>query len=85
MGGDGLILTRNQESETVLLLFRTSFVVVCFQEIPTKLRFSLLEIGYFFGLYKTDFIFVIGLSTCWGRVFDKNKTEVQLCYCFVVL
>jgi hypothetical protein len=33
MGGDGLILTRNQESEPFLLLFR-------FRVFPTKLMFS---------------------------------------------
>ena len=45
MCGDRLILTRNQESKLFLLRF-------CVHVFPTKLKFSLSEIGYFLGSTK---------------------------------
>jgi hypothetical protein len=78
MGGDRLILTRNQESELLWLQF-------CFHVFPTKLKFSFVgERLLLWAIpYKTDFIFVIVLLPCKGRVFDKNETRVQFCFCFV--
>jgi hypothetical protein len=76
MCGDRLILTRDQESKLFLLRF-------CFHVFPTKLKFSFVGDRLFFGLYKTDFIFVIVLSPYKGRVFDENKTRLQFCFCFV--
>jgi hypothetical protein len=60
--------------------FCYGFVFMFFQQNWSSV---LSEIGYFFGLYKTDFIFVIVLSPYKGRVFDKNKTRLQFCFCFV--
>ncbi len=60
--------------------FCFGFVFMFFQQNWSSV---LSEIGYFFGLYKTDFIFVFVLSPYKGRVFDENKTRLQFCFCFV--
>ena len=55
---------------------RTSFVVVLFSRNSNRTEIL-------FCRYKTDFTFVIILSTCRGRVFDKNKYSfvIVLSYC----
>ncbi len=58
------------ESGSELFLLR-----FCFHVFPTKLKFSLSEIGYFFGLYKTDLILLLFCHPIRDEFLTKTKQE----------